>query len=777
MTTHTSDQSAAMYPSTAGNNLPSVDYRESLPDAFEEEINLRDYIEVMLRRKWVVIGFLFLTFVSVLIFSLAAEKQYLAVGTLEVSTETQKLTKFEDVVEDRMRSQEFVATQVSLLKSWTLAERVANALNLKENPVFAEKNDDESGGPGILSQFKTAIRSFFQKNSENQPDTQLLTETMENKKVVTFFLDNLLVSPRRDSMIIDVSFTSPSRQLSQDAVNLLMTEFINWKMDQKATSSATAREYLMKQIDRARITLEESEERQNKFARQAGIVSMDSRLNSVFRQLEDINAALGQAEAEFISKETLYRQAKINGPDSLPQVLNSALINGLKTQYAENRSEYEQLAETFHDDYPDVKTIKSRMDSIEDRINSESQKIFNSIEHDYLTAKAKLESLRTNMELKKQQALDLNERATQYTIMAREVETNKAIYQSLLERAKEIESMAGISPSNIQIVDRASLPIFPAKPNVPRNLMLAIILGLMGGIGAAFTMEYFADTITNPDQISDRFQIPILGVLPLEQKSSEYPLERIFSSNPHSSMSEALRTLRVSIQLSGSGSNAKCIAITSTAIGEGKTTIAANLAQTFAGAGEKVLLIDADLRKPRLHKIFQNAAALNNGNGLSSFLAGVVNDGIVSKTSIENLSLIPSGPIPPNPVELLASSRFSQLISKSAEEFDRIIIDAPPHLGFADVLVLSRQVGGVILVSGIGEVTRDGIRHFKKSLLNVQGTILGCIVNKINLNQRYGYHSYYRYYNAYHYQYGKKSGDIGLETRPLASGQKDNKSV
>lgn len=765
MTQHPNDQPVALYASAAGNNLPSTDFRESVPDAFEEEINLRDYIDVLLRRKWIVIGALFLTFLSVLIFSLAARKQYMATGTLEVSAESQKLTKFEDVVNESVRSQEFVATQVALLKSQTLAERVAQVLNLKENPIFtgdAEKKDDK---PGMMAQFKTALRAFFQKDSEARPDSQLLAESMEEKKVVNFFVNNLTITPRRDSMIVDVSFISPSRQLSQDAVNHLMSEFIKWKMDQKGTSSETAREYLMQQIDRAKINLEDSEEKQNKFARKAGIVSMDSRLNSVLRQLEDINAALGQAESEFIAKETLYLQAKQDGPESLPQVLSSTLINDLKTEYAKNRSEYEQLTQIFHEDYPDVKTVKARMASIESRISAESQKIFNAIEYDYKTAKTKFESLRLDMEKKKQLALDLNERATQYTIMTREVETNKAIYQSLLERAKEIESMAGISPSNIQIVDRAALPIFPAKPNVPRNLMLAIVLGLMGGIGIAFTMEYFADTITNPEQISDRFQIPILGVLPLEAPSNDYPVERIFTRNPQSSMSEALRTLRVSIQLSGSSANSRCIAVTSTAPGEGKTTVSANLAQAFAGAGEKVLLIDADLRKPRLHKIFQAASAANDGRGLSSFLAGVVNDGFVAKTSVANLSLIPSGPIPPNPVELLASNRFFQLITKAGEDYDRIIIDAPPHLGFADVLVLSRKVGGVVLVSGIGETTRDGIRHFKKSILNVQGTILGCIVNKINLSQRYGYRSYYRYYKAYNYEYGKSATGPGLETR------------
>lgn len=746
----TSDNNMPVKTSDAGRQqfLPSTEYRSAIPGKVEEEIHLRDYLEVILRRKWVVLGMLFFTFISTLIFSLTSEKYYQAIGTIEVNQDAQKVTKFEDVVKEGYRlHEEFKTTQVALLTSDALARRVIDVLNLNEHPILVEESDNPAD-TGFFGVIKTGIKSFIQKSAakEGLQEDHDLIQSRKKDIVLTFYKKCLEVTAEKGSMLIHVAFTSPSRQLSRDAVNTLLDEFINWKMDQKVESSRQAREYLMKQIDRAKINLEKAEEQQNQFARQAGIVSMDSRLNSVFRQLEDINAALGQAEADLIAKKSKYEQTLKDGPSNLPEVLESQLIRNLKSEYAMLYSHYEDMANIFHDEYPDLKTIRQRMQSIEARIDNESEKIFSAIRHDYQVAENHVEGIRARLDQVQQQALELNERATQYLIMAREVETNKAIYQSLLERAKEIETMAGISPGNIQIVDQAMLPLFPYKPDVKKNLLMAIVLGLMAGIGGAFLLEYFADTITNPDHIADRFHIPILGVIPLEKPTPGQALERIFTDDPRARMSEAFRTSRVSIQLSGAAANARCFAITSTGPGEGKTTIAANLAQTFANAGEKVVLIDADLRKPRLHMVFPDTAGRANGHGLSSYLAGLAPWDAIVKSASENLFLIPSGPIPPNPVELLASNRLARLIEELSETYDRIIFDAPPYYGFADILVLSRQVGGIILVSAIDQTTRSGLRHFLTAIGNVQATMLGCIVNKMNLNRRYGYKSYYHGY-------------------------------
>lgn len=338
--------------------------------------------------------------------------------------------------------------------------------------------------------------------------------------------------------------------------------------------------------------------------------------------------------------------------------------------------------------------------------------------------------------------MGLNEKATQYKILVREVDTNKSIYQTLLQRSKEIESMAGVSTGNINIVDRATLPIFPYKPDVKKNLLLAIVLGLMIGIGGALLMEYFDDTIKNPDQIADQFQIPILGVVPLAKDSGE-SLDRGFIDDPHSPFSESIRTAKVSIQLSSADRQAQKFVVTSTGPSEGKSTVSLNLAMAFAGSNERVLLIDCDLRKPRLHKVL---GGQGGGIGLTNLLT--INEKIetsIKQTDITNLWFLPSGPIPPNPVELLASNKFDVLMEQFENQFDRIIIDSPPFQGFADILVLSRKVGGIVLVSTIGETKREDLRQFKKGMMNVQGHILGCLVNKVSANKGYGYYSYYTY--------------------------------
>ncbi|MBW1957228.1 MAG: polysaccharide biosynthesis tyrosine autokinase [Deltaproteobacteria bacterium] len=740
----------------AGNeNLPATEFRHAIPEWDTEAVHLRDYLDVIFRRKWIIISFLALTFITTLILTLASPKMYKASTFIEVMPQNQKVTKFEEVVATEMRAQEFYQTQVDLLQNKALTCRVIERLELVKHPVIMDTLY-ENGKLGIISRIRAFVKNnlsaLISSRADKEKNSSFISEeALKQEALIKFVENNLEVSPKRNSMLIGISFMSPDRQLSQSIANAFVEEFVHWNMEKKLEASQLAREFLMKQIDRAKISLEKAEEDLNRFGKQAGIVSLDAKLNSVYRQLEELNSALAMAETDLIGKESVYKQAMLDGPSSLPQVMENQVISGLKAEYARLRSEYEDLTVTFHDGYPAVKALKTKMDSIADRINIEEQKVFLAIANQYKAGLQKVETMQERLEHQKKMAIDLNERATQYKIMAREVETNKGIYQSLLERTKEIESMVGVSSSNIHIVDKAMLPIKPFKPRVKLNLLLALVVGVMGGLGLAFFLEYFTDTITDPDEISDRFHIPILGVAPLS-KTDEFPVEHTFVKDPRAPLSEAMRSTKMSIQLSGTASQAGSFVLTSTRPSEGKTTMAANLALAFAGAGERVILVDADMRKPKLHKFFQcsdNAFS----PGLSKFLAGVSSKGLVCQNGISNVCFIPAGPIPPNPVELLASERFAMLIQTLTMRFDRVIVDGPPYLGFADSLVISRHMGGVVLVSSMGETTRDALLHFKKSVLNSQGKILGCIINKVNLSKRFGYQSYYKYYS--YYSYGK----------------------
>ena len=741
------DSAGRTLPIAAGNHLSSA-YAQSPFYEFEkdEEIQLRDYLDVILRRKWLILTVLILVFLSTLVFTLASTKIYKASAILEVNQETPQVTKFEEVLASKVQAREFYETQVELICSRTMINRVIDRLDLIKDPVIVETLFGD-GKFEVRRRIREIIESFTPSIEIGKNRSAISEDFVRRQKVVEYISENLSATPSRKSMLIDVAFRSPERQLSLMVVNTLVEDFINWKMEQRLEASGIARDFLMLQIDRAKINLEKAEEQMNHFAKQAGIVSLDARLNSIYRHLEELNSAIASAEADMIEKKAAYQQALKEGHANLPRILESRLIANLKDKYAELSSSYEDLKITFHDDYPKAKTLKARLDNIAALIKAEEIGIFMTIKNEYESAQEVVLAMEKRIELQKEMVLDLNDRATQYSIMAREVETNKVIYQSLLQRAKEIESMAGVSSSNIQIVNRADLPLLAVKPNVKLNLLLSIVIGILGGIGCAFLAEYFADAVTNPNEISDRFQIPLLGTIP-QAKPDEHGLEISFLRHPWAPFSEAIRSSRVAVQLSGSGNHSKSFLITSTSPSEGKTTLAVNLALSFAAAGEKTVLIDADLRKPRLHEVF-DLKHQANGNGLSSLLADVTNKLKTFNTHHENLKVILAGPVPPNPAELLASRRFKLVLGELLSRCDRIILDGPPHIGFADTLILSRCVGGIVLVSSLGETSREAIGQFKKSISNVNGTILGCIVNKVDYSSKYGYGGYYRSYQKY----------------------------
>ncbi len=373
-----------MLPDVAGNHLPANEFQKPFYHWQEtEEIQLRDYLEVITRRKWLILTVLTLVFLSTLIFTLAVTRIYEASAVIEVSQETPHVTTFQEVLGSEIQAREFYETQVELLRSKAMIHRVIENLDLVAHPVIRKMvfNDGKSG---MFQRIGRAFKSLAGSVSPGQAQPAVPEDIAAHQEVTEYLSENLTVTPSRKSMLIDVAFRSPDRRLSKSVVNTIVEDFIRWKMELKVEASGIARDFLMMQMDRAKIN--KAEERLNEFAKHAGIVSLDARVNSIYRHLEELNSTFAAAEANMITKAATYQQAVKDGHANLPRVLESDLIASLKDKYADLNASYEELKATFHDDYPKVKTLKARMDSIAALIEAQEKGIFLSIENEYESA-------------------------------------------------------------------------------------------------------------------------------------------------------------------------------------------------------------------------------------------------------------------------------------------------------------------------------------------------------------------------------------------------------
>ncbi len=739
--------------------IPSIEMAPPVPE-FEDSADLRDYLDIILRRKWLVLSILLVSFLTTLIVSYSMQPLYKAKAKIELSVQAPRVTKFEDTLSSQVQTHEFIQTQFKLLQSESLAGRVIERLQLDTNPAFhppAKAEGEESIFTGIKQFFRNILKSLSDLQGQEQQGDLQLAQLRLRKSTESKFAKSLQIQPERDTTLISISFISPDPVVARDVLNALIQEFIAWQVDKKIDSSVSAKKQLERQIDLARIQLEKAETNLNDFARKAGIVSLSSNLNLIYSQLEEANKAFAAAQTERMNKEAVYSQSQ-QGTGSIPAIVDNQMIQKLRADYIALAGEYKESSVAFKDDYPKLQNIKAKMQDVQRQIKKEENRFLESIKTDYLTALKREEGLKKDTESKKALAMELNDRATQYKILEREVDTNKLIHQSLFERSREFDARVGTELGSVQVVDYATQPLKPYTPNVPQNLLIALLAGIIGGIGLAFLLEYLDNTIKRIEEIPDRFHVPVLGVLPVIQADELQDIANLVRVRPTSGFSEAIRTAKVSIQLSSSFDRPpKLLLMTSTTAGEGKSTIAANLAQAFVPE-EKVLLIDADLRKPSLHRLFSTDG--NGGSrdakrrGLSNYLtrASGIRE-LIQESGVTNLHVIFAGPIPPNAAELLASNRMRHLLEQVDKYYDRIIIDAPPATGFADALILGHYADGVILVSTLGQTHREALRIFRKNLINVGGRLIGSIVNKLNVGSHYGgyYYKYYRYYRYYSY--------------------------
>jgi capsular exopolysaccharide synthesis family protein len=547
----------------------------------------------------------------------------------------------------------------------------------------------------------------------------------------------------------------------------MAASYIQQNLENRFIATQQAKEWLTGQLEDLRAKVERADEALQSFGAKHGIISLEQKENVIMQRLTELNEALTKAEADRMSKEALYRQTREKNFDSLPSILENKLIQDLKQAYIQMEAQFMKLSETFKPDYPEMVRLKNQLGTVQKRLDAEIDKIIFAIKNDYESGLRRESLLRKAFEEQKSRAMEMKEKSIQYNILKREADTNTELHRGLLQRMKEAGVSAGITASNIQVVDQAELPIRPHKPNKELNLLLSAIVGLFLGVGMAFFIEYLDNTVKTPEEVEGVLRLPSFGMVPeisferrkRLEKGASYPVELITHGHPKSMLSEAYRNIRTSVLLSFSEKPPKRIVITSPNPAEGKTTTVINTAIAMAQTGARVVIIDSDMRRPRVHKVFES----ENETGLSSFLSGNADlESVIRNTEVPNLCYVPAGPIPPNPSELIGSNLFKQMLDALGEKFDHVVIDSPPILGFADSAILSTCVDGIILVVVGGKTPRETLQRAKEAIHQVNGKILGVVINRVNIHRSdYGY-----YYYRYHHYYGEEGKKKRLPFAP-----------
>ncbi|MDI6813417.1 MAG: polysaccharide biosynthesis tyrosine autokinase [Deltaproteobacteria bacterium] len=692
---------------------------------------LHDYLRVLFRRRWAVLGVLAVLVATTALYSFTAAPIYQATVQILIERTQPQILDTKDPVAAQVKSEEFYQTQYKLLESRALAKKVADKLKLHQHPLYADIFQDVPAGD----------RTRMQQAEE---------------RLVDAIRKNLEVSPIRNSSLVDVSFAGPDPQLATRVVNTLAQAYIEQSLDLRFEASQEAAAWLQQKLAEARRKLEDSEAKLNQYKREHQIVALEDKESITAQKLEQLNRELVAAQTRRLDAETKYREVSAGNP--IPEVLNNPLIQTLISEEAKIIAQLSELNKKYGPKHPRMIQLNQELAAARGKIAAENSRIVQSIKNAYQMALNQEENLKKALEEQKNATQDLDERGIQYRVLLRDVETNRALYENMLKSLKETTATENLPATNIRIVYAASVPDKPVKPKKARNILLAAVLGLFLGVAAAFGLENLDTTLKTPEEVESWLEVPSLAMIPHldlgQNRDSGEPAEIVVLNGKQPLAAEAYRGLRTSILFSAPGQAPKTLLVTSSLPLEGKTLTAANLAAVMAQAEGEVLLVDADLRRPTVHQIFH----LDKEPGLSNFLVGGIDDLPVRETPAPKVYVVTCGKVPPNPSELLGSARMREFLDKARSRFNRIIIDSPPLMSVTDAAILSTMADGVLLVVKAEAVPRQAALEARNDLLEVKAPLLGALLNNVPL-QRDGYYNYYyNYYYRYRSYYGQEEG-------------------
>lgn len=712
------------------------------PDSTER---LRESWRAIRKRQRGVVCIIGVVFAAIAIWTFQQRPMYEAKGMLEIEEESPNIVTVQELFQIENPDDDYLGTQYKILQSDTLARQVIKELHLDQREEF---NPRENAG-------KAAV--FGRRKKKGQ---EFLTNAAHEQHVLRRFEDRLTVEPIQRSRLVRVSFDSEDPQLAAKVVNTLAKVYIQENARMHLDAAQKASVWLTGQLNDAKLKLEKSENELQGYANANGLLYLQKSdgetENIVDQRLREVQDELSRAEADRYQREALFRLAEAGDYGALPGVFDNKVLQDLLDRLADLERQQAALAPEFKADYPKMKDIKSQIEQTERFLQQQRQQAERHIADEYFAAVHREDLVNRAFRAEQKNANAVAQKSVQYNILKRDVDTNKQIYDGLLQHSKEAGVSSALSSSNLRVIDAAVPPASPAKPRIGLNLAFGLLLGAMSGAMLALVQERVDNTLKSAEDVEQSLRIPVLGIIPLKElgkqskasvrhflafkRSATTGLMKLSQSGGRwlsvdarfedgGEIREAFRALRTSVLLSGAGRPPRSIAVTSAEIGEGKTTVCCNLASLLASIGKRVLVIDADIRNAQVQDFF----GLDGSAGLANYLAGEEEwRSLVQVSKVKGVDCLICGPELPNPGEFLSSERMVALMRGAMDQYDFVLVDSPPLLNLADGRIVATVVEGTILVVRGGSTSRECARQAQACAANVGARVIGVVLNGIH---------------------------------------------